>query len=271
MTMFSAWTFTGGASFVYQTSWFGLLYFATWGISFLIGFLMSAKRWRRTRITSPVEYIETRFNRSTHLFFSVYLALAMLYWPAHHLASLSKICAPTMFPGSMPAIDVMIVIVGITIMLYTFLGGLWAVCVTDVVQFLILIAVCVVLLPAIFLSGDFSSMGELARRIPPLTFQHVLPDATMYDHWYLLGLIAANAFGNSVGDKAQRYYSVRDEKAAMKVGWLAFVLFSTAPLLFGIPPLIGKVLWPDISMLDYFARVTKPEENIFIAVVLRYM
>jgi SSS family solute:Na+ symporter len=271
MTMFSAWTFTGGASFVYQTSWFGLLYFATWGISFLIGFLMSAKRWRRTRITSPVEYIETRFNRPTHLFFSVYLALAMLYWPAHHLASLSKICAPTMFPGSMTAIDVMIVVVGITIMLYTFLGGLWAVCITDVVQFLILIAVCVVLLPAIFLSGDFRSAGDLFQRIPPLTFRHVLPDTTMYDHWYLLGLIAANSFGNSVGDKAQRYYSVRDEKSAMKVGWLAFVLFSTAPLLFGIPPLIGKVLWPDISMLDYFARVTKPEENIFMAVVLRYM
>jgi SSS family solute:Na+ symporter len=271
MTMFSAWTFTGGASFVYHTSWFGLLYFATWGISFFVGFVMSAKRWRRTRITSPVEYIETRFNRPTHLFFSAYLVLAMLYWPAHHLASLSKICAPTMFPGSMVAIDVMIVVVGITIMLYTFLGGLWAVCITDVVQFLILIAVCVILLPAIFLSGEFSSMGELVRRIPPLTFRHVLPDTTMYDHWYLLGLIAANIFGNSVGDKAQRYYSVRDEKAAMKVGWLAFVLFSTAPLLFGIPPLIGKVLWPDIGMLDYFARVTKPEENIFIAVVLRYM
>ena len=94
-------------------------------------FSMSAKRWRRTRITSPVEYIETRFNRPTHLFFSVYLSLAMLYWPAHHLASLSKICAPTLFPGSMVAIDVMIVVVGIIIMLYTFLGGLWAVCITE--------------------------------------------------------------------------------------------------------------------------------------------
>ena len=120
----------------------------------------------------------------------------------------------------MAAIDVMIVVVGIIIMLYTFMGGLWAVCITDVVQFLILIAVCVVLLPAIFLSGDFSSMGDLLQRIPPLTFRHVLPDGTMFDHWYLLGLIAANIFGNSVGDKAQRYYSVRDEKEAMKVGWL---------------------------------------------------
>jgi Na+/proline symporter len=232
---------------------------------------MSAKRWRRTRITSPVEYIETRFNRPTHLFFSLYLSLAMLYWPAHHLASLSKICAPTLFPGSMTAIDVMIIVVGITIMLYTFLGGLWAVCITDVVQFLILIVVCVALLPAIFLSNNFMSVGEFLQRIPPVTFRHVLPDTTLYDHWYLIGLIAANMFGNAVGDKAQRFYSVRDEKEAMKVGWLAFGLFLTAPVLFGIPPLAGKVLWPDITALNYFSGVTKPDENIFIAVVLRYM
>ncbi len=271
MTMFSAWTFTGGASFVYHAGWFGLLYFLTWSVSFLISFLLSAKRWRRTRITSPVEYIETRFNKPTHLFFSVYLALAMLYWPAHHLASLSKICAPTLFPGSMVAVDVMIVLIGIIIMLYTFLGGFWAVCITDVVQFLILVAVCVVLLPAILLSGEFGSIGDLLGRIQPLTFHHVLPDGTMFDHWYLLGLTVAGIFGSAVGDKAQRYYSVRDENDALKVGWLTFVLFLTAPVLFGIPPLVGKVLWPDISMLEYFAGVTKADENIFIAVVLRYM
>jgi hypothetical protein len=57
----------------------------------------------------------------------------------------------------------------------------------------------------------------------------------------------------------------------VKVGWLTFGLFLTAPLLFGIPPLVGKVLWPDISMLSYFAGVTKPDENVFIAVVLRFM
>jgi acyl-CoA thioesterase FadM len=78
MTMFSAWTFTGGASFVYHTGWFGLLYFLTWSLSFLISFLMSAKRWRRTRITSPVEYIETRFNKPTHLFFSVYVTVGTI-------------------------------------------------------------------------------------------------------------------------------------------------------------------------------------------------
>ncbi len=271
MTMFSAWTFTGAASFVYHTSWYGLLYFGTWPVAFFIGFQISAKRWRRTRITSPVEYISTRFNKSTHLFLSIFIAITMMYWPAHHLASLSKICAPTLFPGSMTAIDVMILVIGVIILIYTYWGGLWAVCITDVVQFLILICVCVVLVPVIFLSGEFNSIGSFLQQVPPLKFRHVLPDKTLFDEWYLSGFIVANIFSYSVGEKAQRYYSVKNENDAMKVGWLTFILFMTIPLLFGIPPLVGKVLWPDISLLDYFSNVTKAEENIFIAVVLRYM
>ena len=107
MTTFSAWMFTGAASFAYNTGWFGILYFITTPISFLGGFLLSAKRWRRSRITSPVEYVQTRFNKVTHLFLSIMLILSLMYWPAHHLASLSKICAPTLFPNSMLAIDIM--------------------------------------------------------------------------------------------------------------------------------------------------------------------
>ncbi len=271
MTLFSAWTFTGAASFIYNTGWFGLLYFVTWPISFIIGFQLSAKRWRRTRMTSPVEYIQTRFNKTTHIFLATILALSMVYWPAHHLASVSKICAPALFPNSMTAIDIMIVVTGIVILIYTISGGLWAVCVTDVVQFLILITITLVLVPTIFLTGDLGSIADFLHKTPPLTFHHVIRGKTTYTLWYISGILFYNIFGTAVGDKAQRYYSVKDEKAAMKVGWLAFGLFLTAPILFGIPPLIGKVLWPNIHLLKEFSNVTKPDENIYIAVVLKYM
>jgi hypothetical protein len=68
---------------------------------------------------------------------------------------------------------------------------------------------------------------------------------------------------------AQRYYSVRDEKSAYRVGMLAFLLFLLSPLLFGIPPLVGKVLWPDVSLIGTFFPYRQADENIFIAVVMR--
>ncbi|MBN1543269.1 hypothetical protein JW992_14100 [candidate division KSB1 bacterium] len=271
MTTFSAWMFTGAASFAYNTGWFGLLYFFVQPIGFWVGFQLSAVRWRRTRVTSPVEYVQARFNKSTQLLLSLILSLSLMYWPAHHLASLSKICAPTLFPNSMTAIDVMIVVFGVIVLIYTFSGGLWAVCVTDVVQFLILFAVCSVLIIVCFTNGEVGSVWEFVHKVPPLEFRHVIRDKTVYTHWYLIGFLAAKVFGNAVGDKAQRFYSVKDEKAARKVGWMAFALFMTGPILFGVPPLVGKVLWPDISQLHQFSQITKPDENIYIAVVLRYM
>ncbi len=271
MTTFSAWMFTGAASFAYNTGWFGFLYFFAQPVSFFIGFQLSAHRWRRTRVTSPVEYIQTRFNKTTQLAMSILLSLALMYWPAHHLASLSKICAPTLFPNSMVALDIMIVGFAILVLIYSFFGGLWAVCITDVVQYLILMVVCSVLVVVCFTAGEVGTVSEFVDKIPPIKFHHVIRDKTTYTHWFLIGFITAKVFGNAVGDRAQRYYSVIDEKAARKVGWLAFALFMTGPILFGVPPLVGKVLWPDISMLDHFANITKPDENIYIAVVLRYM
>lgn len=271
MTLFSAWTFTGAASFTYNTGWYGILFFATWPLSFFIGFKLLAKRWRRTRVTTPVEYLQSRFNKATHLFLTIMLTLSSIYWPAHHLASLAKITAPTLFPNSMIAIDIMIIVTGIIILIYTISGGLWAVCITDVVQFLILIAICVVLVPIAFLSSDLGSVADFVRKVPPLEFTHVIRDKEIFTFWYLLGYPAALIFGYASGGNAQRYYSVKDEKSAERVGWLAFWLFLLGPILFGLPPLIGKVLWPDISALQYFSNITKPDENIYIAVVLHYM
>jgi len=271
MTLFSAWTFTGAASFTYNTGWFGILYLLTWPLSFFIGFQLSAKKWRRTRVTTPVEYVQTRFNKTTHMFFTIMFIFTSIYWPAHHLASLGKICAPTLFPNSMIAIDIMIIVTGIIILFYTFSGGFWAVCITDVIQFLILFVIIVVLIPVAFLSKELGSISEFFHQIPPLKLDHIVRGSTVYNKWYLIGLPLASIFSYMTGGNAQRYYSVRNEKDAKKVGWLAFGLLLLGPMLFGLPPLIGKVLWPDISMLEYFANITKADENIYIAVVMRYM
>jgi len=271
MSLFSAWTFTGAASFIYNTSWFGILYLASWPLTLFIGFQLSAKKWRRARMTTPVEYLTQRFNRSTHIFFTIVLAVTSLYWPAHHLASLAKITAPTLFPNSMQAIDIMIVAIGLIILIYTYSGGYWAVAVTDVVQFLILFVVLIILLPVIFLSGDFHSFGDFIRQTPPLKFTHLVRGNTLYDIWYLIAIPFVFVFSYTTGGNAQRYFSVKDDKSAQKVGWLAFGLMLLGPILFGLPPLVGKVLWPNINMLSYFSGITKADENIFIAVVMRYM
>jgi len=271
MTTFSAWMFTGGASFVYNTGWFGMLWLAAKPVAFLIGFLLTAVRWRRARITSPVEYVEDRYNHTTRLVLSTVLVLSLTYWPGHHLASLAKISAPALLPGVDWAVDGLILFFGVFVLLYTIAGGIWAVSMTDVLQFVVLFVVCCALVIFVFASGEVGSLTEFARAIPSLETEYEVRSGTVYTHWYILGFLAAGIFGLVVGDKAQRFFTVRDERAAKRAGWLAMALFVVSPLLFGIPPLVGKILWPDISQLAAVVGTAKPDESVFIAVAMRYL
>jgi solute:Na+ symporter, SSS family len=271
MTTFSAWMFTGVASFVYNTGWFGILFLVVKDIGFLIGFLLSAVRWRRSRITSPVEYVEQRYNHTTRILLSIVLVVSMMYWPGHHLASVARICAPALIPNTPWAVDALIVFFGVFVVLYTVAGGIWAVSITDVLQFLVLVSVCVVLVFAIAISGEIGSLSEFIAATPPLALEHTIREGTVYTHWYMIGFVVAGIFGNVVGDKAQRFFTVPAERDARKAGWLTFGLFLLSPLLFGLPPLVGKMLWPDASQLISFAGTPKADESIFIAVVLHYL
>jgi SSS family solute:Na+ symporter len=271
MTTFSAWMFTGGASFIYNTGWFGILWLMAKPVSFLIGFLLSAVRWRRARITSPVEYVEDRYNHTTRLVLSTVLVISLTYWPGHHLASLAKISAPALLPGITWGVDALILFFGVFVVLYTIAGGIWAVSITDVLQFAVLFVVCTALVIFVFASGEMGSIGEFVRSIPALETEYEVRSGTVYTHWYVLGFLAAGIFGNVVGDKAQRFFTVRDELAVKRAGWIAFALFAVSPILFGVPPLVGKVLWPEVSQLAAVVGTAKPDESIFIAVVMRYM
>jgi Na+/proline symporter len=266
MGLFSAWTFSGGASLVYRTGWYGVVFFATWPLGFFIGFMLAAVRCRRSRVISPTEYIETRFNRATHMTLSILYIISLLYWPIQHLASLGKMVGPTLFPGidAVTAISWTMIVIAVLILFYTFSGGLWAVSVTDAVQsflvlgiVLVLVGVCVTEIPGV--------LGNLPA------FDITPDNEPLYGPWFLAGYILMSIFSAAMGDRAQRFYSVRDERAVIKTGLLTTALFMTGPILFGIIPLIGRIIWPDPSMIPGFGGASNPEEGVFIAMAVKYL
>ncbi len=271
MSTFSAWMFTGAASFVYNTSWFGILFFVANPLGFVIGFLLSAVKWRRARLSSPVEYVEERYNHTTRLVIGLVLCVSMLYWPGQHLAAVARISAPALFPDVPWAVNGLIIFFGFFVLLYSVAGGIWAVSMTDVLQFIVLLAVCVVLLIIVFFGANPITPTQLLEGVPPLAWEHTLPNGAYYTPLYMIGLVAHAIFGNAVGDKAQRFFLVKDERAALRTGWMTIALYALSPFLFGLPPLVGKFLWPEVSQLVAFAGSSKPEESIFIAVVVHYL
>ena len=265
MANFSAWTFTGAAGFAYSTGWFSLIYFGLSSFAYWIGSSLTASKWRRTRSISPVEYTHTRFNVTTQQFFSWVIASNFTLSAGVQLASTCKLLAPVMNLD----ITMVTIITGVVILLYTFAGGLWAVSITDVVQGVILLSITFIIMPlSVGLVGGFD---KLFAGLPALSFNHTYNGFHYTGHW-LVSIFFIMSIGVAAG-QAQRFYSVKDEKDAKRVGRFAAILFLTMPFIFGIPPLVARVIWPDLAAIDFFKPYIgkNPQDLVFIGMCMKLL
>ncbi len=89
MAGFSAWTFTGAAGVAYRSGIAAIGLYIGNAVSFLLGYFIFAKRWRRSRITTVMEYLSGRFNPATHQIFSWTTIVFQLFTSASTLFGLS--------------------------------------------------------------------------------------------------------------------------------------------------------------------------------------
>lgn len=265
MANFSAWTFTGAAGFAYHTGWFALVYFSLSAFAYWIGSSLSAVRWRRTRSITPVEYTHTRFNVTTQQLMSWVISSNFILSAGVQLASTCKLLAPVI------GVDILMltIITGVVILLYTFAGGLWAVSITDVVQGVILLGITMLVMPlSLGLIGGF---GTLVEKLPALAFDHTYNGFHYTEHW-LVSIFFIMTIGVAAG-QAQRFYSVKDERDAKRVGRFAGALFLSMPFIFGIPPLVARVFWPDLSVIEFFRPYAgkNPQDLVFIGLCMKLL
>ena len=131
-------------------------------------------------------------------------------------------------------------------MIYTAVGGLWAVVVTDVLQFVVLTAAVLVVVPLSI--DEVNGFNQFIAQAPDNFFNLVSGEYT----WTFI-----TAFGiyNLVfigGNWAyvQRYTSAKNSHSASKVGYLFGVLYLISPIIWMLPPMIYQVVAPGLSTLD---------------------
>ncbi|MEN6405164.1 MAG: hypothetical protein ABFC77_01710 [Thermoguttaceae bacterium] len=197
------------------------------------------QRWRRARVMTPVEYLETRFNVPVHQFlswcgmgFRVLDNMVRLYAMAVFMS------AATPLP-----IEVSILVAGAVILICTVSGGLWSVVLIDVVQFVILILATVVMLPLVLQACG--GLGSLMHALPEhfSFFQGPKGAPLFLLAYYTMVLIKYNGNWSFI----QRFYSVRDEAAGRKMAITMAVLFFVTPFFFLLPAVAAKVIVPDLA------------------------
>ncbi len=265
MANFSAWSFTAAAGTTYTEGSFMLINFSLGILSYSLGALLTGARWRRTRSISPVEYTYTRYNVTTQQFLSWVIGINFTLSAGVQLASTSKLLAPVL------GVDILMItlVTGVVILSYTFLGGIWAVSITDVVQGVILICTAAIIVP---LSMDLvGGPAKMLEALPPLSWDHVV-NGVKYDEWWLLSMLLITTLGFA-GGSGQRFYSVKDEASARKVGFAAAGLCVLGPAMFGIPPLVARMIWPDLSQVEFFKPYigNNPQDLVYIGLAMHLL
>ncbi|HEX9109943.1 MAG TPA: hypothetical protein VF845_00575 [Terriglobales bacterium] len=238
MSGFSAWTFTGAAGVAYRAGVAATGLYIGNALSFLLGYFVFATRWRRSRVTTVMEYLTGRFNQTTHQTFSWTTILFQLFTSASMLYGLSLFVSSACgFPVTWTILGA-----GAIIVFYCVLGGLWAVVVTDFLQASILMPFCLVLV--ITSLARVGGVTGLAHSLPPeMKTLHVSGE---FGWIYLVSWTIMVSFGYNTSAMAQRYFSVDNERSARKVALLCCGLFFAGAFLWFIPPMAMRVVYPDL-------------------------
>ncbi|MGH9589870.1 MAG: sodium:solute symporter family transporter, partial [Terracidiphilus sp.] len=204
----------------------------------IVGGLIFARQWRRARVVTPVEFLERRFNP----FVRQLLAWAGI--PMKVAEDGLKLFATSIFIAVGLGIPVIwaVVTCGIITIVYTFMGGLWALVVTDYIQFLMKMIALTILVPlAIWRAGGLHH----AVHALPKGFFHAT--AGPYNWIYLFGwAVMLTITLNGSWALAQKFYSVKNEREASKASYFSAFLHLVGGPLMILPAILARTFLPDL-------------------------
>lgn len=239
MGLFSSFVFVAHAGIAYQYGLFGVIILWSTVFPCLIAARYLGKRWRRSGIITPVEYLETRFNSGVRQTFS-WIGLVIRF-----LDNMVRLYAIGIFITTATSFSFYesILISGFVITAFTIVGGVWAVVVMDTLQFVILIFASLILVPlSLEAAGGLSNL----MNAHPAHFNIFNgPDATPL--WILVYYLLISLKYNANWVFIQRFYSVKDEKSSSKLGYFTAALFFVFPIFFLMPAIAAKEILPDLS------------------------
>lgn len=194
----------GMSGFGLSASW----YITTMGIAFII-LSFVAPKFRAATVKTVPEYFRRRYGKSCGIITAVILS-------------------------TMLNIDyqVAVIIVAVVVTVYSIMGGLWSVTLTDFVQVFLIVIGMIIAVP--FAMNYAGGWDNVASNIPEGT----LSLFQGYDLFGIISLVIMYTATFSVGQEAvSRFYAARDEKAAKGGAWLAALvnfIYAFIPTILGI-------------------------------------
>lgn len=253
MTMFSAGTFVVWGGVAYKHGIVAITISMSFGISaFIAGYFLSGV-WKEQNVSSAAEFIEKKYGFEV---VQMYTWLGMItriigvavaiYSLAVLVTSLVPLNEGNPFRNGLTgnlSINISIIVIGVIAVMYTLVGGLWAVLVTDVMQFVVLMAAVIYMVPSII-----SKAGGINTIVNNLPADHFKVFNSPYTSTFIIGWILIHVF--KIGGEwafVQRHLCVSNSKDAKKASYLFGSLYLITPILWMLPPIIFRTINSNIN------------------------
>lgn len=247
MTLKSAGTFVVWGGLAYSQGVVAIAINTAVGFSgLLVGWLL-AGRWRRLGVATPAEFVAFRFGQSAVQFYTWAMLVVRILSTGVALYSVSVMFAALVpMPAGMPfrdpvsgtlSVSATIILFGAIILFYTVIGGLWAVLMTDVLQFVVLQLAVLFVLPLLVMKLYATPHWA------PVPAGYFAPLSHQYSLWFLAGWVAVHFF--FVGAEwafAQRYIAVPTERDAKKAAYLFGALYLVSPTIWLSAPILYRLI-----------------------------
>jgi SSS family transporter len=242
MSFFSAGTFVAWGSIAYKYGWVAITIQWTMCIGGLITGFLIAPKWKSTGNLTAAEFIKERLGESVQKSFIYIFMFVSLFIKGSVLYSVSRLVSSSLDFPLMPTT----LVLGVCMIAYTAVGGLWAVMVTDILQFVILTAAVFIIIPLVF--QEAGGLQNYLNNVPDDFFNLVNGE-------YTWGFIVAFALYHIfyIGGNwtfVQRFTSVDTPKSASKVAFLFAGLYIISPVLWMVPPMVYQSINPGLTGLE---------------------
>lgn len=253
MSAFSAGTFVVWGGIAYKFGFVAVSILMCSGISsFIVGRFIATK-WASLGITTVGEYLLLRFGKGSVQFytwvgmifkivamgvalysFAVLVTSVIKLEPGHFLADAST--------GNL-SISVAVVLSGALMLVYAVSGGLWAVLIIDAIQFVVLTATVLFVVPLCL-----SQVGGIQHFINSAPEGFLAPTGGGFTLVFLIGWVIVHTF--KLGGEwvfIQRFLAVSSPANARKASYLFGGLYLVSPIIWMLPPMLYRIINPAVS------------------------
>jgi SSS family solute:Na+ symporter len=226
-----------GISIIWQT-WTGDMALVFSGL-FVIPIL------RRLRIRTIPEFLELRYSKGVRSLVAVLWIFRLAFWLGVVLYT-AAIAAQTI--TGLDSFTVWVLVFSVFVIVYTMLGGMWSVAFTDVIQFVLMLASALVLLPL-----AMSAVGwwpGLNAALPETALELVRTTGT-YNWKFILAIFLLGIQWSCVDQGLlQRAFGAENTKTVARGLVLAGIITTPFALLWNLPGLAARVLEPGLANAD---------------------